>query len=101
VSADVDSDGYRADDDERPDDYDYNSNLYMVATCAAVGGPAYVPHVNGLPQWGLTSVRPMRPAVVSQSVILLGSFPRVWAGPATRHAEFGNFEAMGICVRPQ
>jgi len=62
-----------------------------VATCTAVGGPVYVPYVSGLPQWGPTSVRPMRPAVMSQSVELLGSFPTAWAGPVTRHAEFGNF----------
>jgi len=28
---------------------------------------------------------------VSQSVELLGSFPRAWPGPGTRCAEFGNF----------
>jgi len=44
----------------------------MIVTCAAVGGPAYVPYVSGLPQGGLTSVCPMRPAVVSQSVKLSG-----------------------------
>ena len=60
--------------------------ISMVVTCAAVGGPAYVPYVGSLPQWELTSVHPVQPAVVLQSVEA-----RALAGPATRHAEFGNF----------
>jgi len=64
-------------------------------TCTAVGGPAYIPYVSGFPQGGaLTSVRPMRPAVMLQSVELSGSFPRAWAGSVNHHAQSGNFEAI-------
>jgi len=65
-------------------------------TCVAIRarGPAYAPYVRCLPHARLTSVHPVRPAIVSQSVELPGSFPRAWAGPGTRHAEFGNFETI-------
>jgi len=65
-----------------------------IATYAAVGGPAYVPYADDLPHWGLTSIRTVQPAVVSQSVELLGSFLRAWAGLVTHHAEFGNFQTI-------
>jgi len=57
-------------------------------------GPVYVPYVRGLPQGGLTSVCPVQPAVVLQSVELSGSLPRAWAGSVNHHAESGNFEAI-------
>jgi len=59
-----------------------------IVTCTAVGGPpgpAYIPYVTvrGPPYGGLTSVCPMRPAVVSQSVELsvAGTFPGRWLVP--------------------
>jgi len=67
-----------------------------VVTCTAVGGLPYVPYatVRGPPYGGLTSVRPVRPAVVSQSVEPSGSFPRALAGSVSPHAMLGNFEAI-------
>jgi len=76
-------------------------------TCLAVGGPAYAPYASSSPQWGPTSVHAMRPAIVSQSVELPGSFLRVWAGPLTRRTEFGNFgtiwgdSSARSCLRPE
>ena len=71
-----------------------------VVTCTAVCGPAYVPYVSGFPQeGGLISVHPMRPAVVSQSVELSGSFPRAWAGSVNHHAQSGTSRQFGV-MRP-
>ena len=46
-----------------------------VATFAAVAGPAYVLYAGFMLHRGLTSVHPVQPAVVLQSVELSGSFP--------------------------
>jgi len=65
---------------------------------SALDGPAHALYAHGPPQAGLTSVRPMRQVIVSQSVELPGSFPRAWPGPGTHCAEFGNFKTIwGIC----
>jgi len=65
-----------------------------VATFAAVTGPVYIPYTGFMLLPGLSSARPMRPAVVSQSIESSGSLLGAWSGSVTRHAEFGNFEAV-------
>jgi len=67
-----------------------------IVTCTAVGGPLYVTYVSVRcpPYGGLTSVCPMRLAVVSQTVEPSGSFPRVLASSESPHAMSGNFEGI-------
>jgi len=50
-------------------------------TCSTVGRPVHAAYLRGLPQTGLTSVRPARQVFMPQPIELSGSFPRALAGP--------------------